>query len=124
MKSLTLNLIIILILTSQAHAADQWDNEDLTLASIFTVATIIDWGQTRDIAKKQKDGYYEKYNIYLDKSPSISKIDIYMPLAIITTIIISHSLPEKIRKKFLYSVSFLELGITHNNNTIGLKINF
>lgn len=124
MKFSILNFTIIFILTSQAHAADQWDNEDLTLTTIFTIATIIDWGQTRDISKKQKKGYYEKSNIYLGKYPSTNKVDTYMPLAIITTISIAHFLPKQFREKFLYSVSFLELGITHNNRKIGLKINF
>ena len=47
-----------------------------------------------------------------------------MPVAILAKLGIAHVLPERYRIKFLYGVSFLELGTIYNNNKIGLKINF
>lgn len=118
--------------------ANEWDKEDYVLATIFISATMIDWGQTRDIVKNSEDkcksladgsiwcdyAYYEKTNIYLGKNPSMGKVDTYMPLAIISGLTIAHFLPKDWRKKFLYGMSFLELGTIYNNNKIGLKINF
>ena len=130
-------LIILLFIPSLLYA-DEWTKEDMSLATIFTLSTIIDWGQTRDIVKNNKDkctpykngsrhcdyAYYEKTNIYLGKNPSMGKVNTYMPLAIIGIITISHFLPDNIRTKFLYGMSFLELGTIYNNHKIGLKINF
>jgi hypothetical protein len=145
-------IVVMLVFATQSYAADKWSTEDKTLATLFTVATVIDWGQTRDIVKSSKDkcvtyydgtlsscnkliradcfrckcypAYYEKTNIYLDKHPSMGEVDAYMPIAILATLGIAHVLPEKYRSKFLYGMSFLELGTIYNNNKIGLKINF
>ena len=54
-KTILLTIIIILSFVDMVYAADKWDKEDIALATTFTVATIIDWGQTRDIAKRQKN---------------------------------------------------------------------
>ena len=138
MKKIIIFIFAILLFAKMAYSADTWDKEDITLASTFTVATIIDWGQTKDIVKNNKDkcityddgswecdyAYYEKTNIYLGKNPSIVKVDTYMPLAIVSTLTIAHFLPSDWRKKFLYGMSFLEIGTVYNNNKIGLKVNF
>lgn len=130
--------MLMLSVANIAYAADEWSTESKALASVFTVATVIDWGQTRDIVKNNKDicvtydddswecdyAYYEKTNIYLGKKPSLGKVDTYMPVAILATLGIAHMLPEKYRSKFLYGMSFLELGTIYNNKKIGLKINF
>jgi hypothetical protein len=147
----TIMIIVMLVFATQSYAADKWSNEDKTLATLFTVATVVDWGQTRDIVKSSKEKcvtYYDntlsscneliredcfrckcsptysETNIYLGKKPSIGEVDTYMPLAILATLGIAHVLPEKYRSKFLYGMSFLELGTIYNNNKIGLKINF
>ena len=129
-------LIIILLIIPSILYADEWTKEDISLATIFTLSTIIDWGQTRDIVKNNENNctprkdnsgrcdYYEETNIYLGKNPSIGKVDTYMPLAIIGVVGIAHLLPDNMRKKFLYGMSFLELGTIYNNQKIGLKINF
>ena len=134
----TILLIILLVLPCNVYAADKWSAEDKILASVFTVATVVDWGQTRDIVKNNKDkcttyddgsywcdyAYYEKTNVFLGKKPTMGEVDTYMPIAILATLGIAHVLPEKYRSKFLYGMSFLELGTIYNNNKIGLKINF
>jgi len=119
-----------------------WDKKSVTLGTIVVITTGIDWGQTRYIVKRNKDRciiykdgswwcdykYYEKTNIYLGKNPSIGEVDTYMPLAIIGTLTIAHLLPEEHwfldRDKFLYGVSFIEIGTIYNNYKIGLKVDF
>jgi hypothetical protein len=150
-KMKTIMIIVMLVFATQSYAADKWSAEDKTLALLFTTATVIDWGQTRDIVKNNKDKcvtYYDstlsscnklvradcfrckcdyayhETNIYLGKRPSMGEVDTYMPLAILATLGIAHVLPEKYRSKFLYGMSFLELGTIYNNKKIGLKINF
>lgn len=124
MKSLIISLVLILILPFTSLAADEWDKEDFALISTFITATIIDWGQTRDIVKRYDENYYEKTNIFLGKHPSINQVDTYMPLAIISITTIAHFLSKDLRKKILYGISFLEFGTIYNNHKIGLKINF
>lgn len=132
--------IIILLMLSVANIAhaDEWSTESKALASIFTVATVIDWGQTRDIVHNSTDrctkrinnglqctgGYHEKTNIYLGRDPSMSKVNTYMPVAMVAILGIAHVLPEKYRVRFLQGMSFLELGTIYNNKKIGLKIRF
>ena len=137
-KIVSIIVMSILLLASTTLSADKWSKEDITLASTFTLATIIDWGQSRDIVKNNKDvcvtqadgsrlcniAYYEKANIFLGKNPSMGNIDTYMPLAILSSLTIAHLLSEDWRTKFLYGLTFLELGTIYNNHTIGLKINF
>lgn len=130
----TIIIMLMLVFATQSYAADKWSVEDKALASLFTVATVIDWGQTRDIVKNNKDNcakygngcyvYYEETNIYLGKDPSIGEVDTYMSVVILVTLGIAHVLPEKYRSKFLYGMSFIETRAIYNNNKIGLKINF
>ena len=133
MKSLTISLIILFLFTQNANSADEWDNEDITLASILTTTILIDWGQTRDMAKKNKAKCknltncrprYSEKNIILGKNPSLKRVDIYMPLAIATTITASNYLPRYTRKQFLYILSIIELGLIFKNKKMDLKINF
>lgn len=131
------------------YILNNWDKEETILATTFTIATFIDWGQTRYIVKNKKDncvtyddgswyckyGYYERTNIYLGKDPSIGEVDTYMPIAIIGTLTIAHILPKEnkyllgfipipSRKNFLYGMSFLEIGTIYNNYKINIKVNF
>lgn len=55
MKTMIMMIAILFLSYNISHAADKWDMEDYALASTFTVAIVIDWGQTRDIATR---GYY------------------------------------------------------------------
>ena len=106
-------------------SADKWDKEELTLASIFTAATIIDWGQTRDIVKtNHKEIKYRETNLYLGENPSMGKVDTYMPLAIIASLTAAHYLPKKYRKAFLFGLSLLELNALRNNHSLGLRVKF
>lgn len=139
MKLLIISLILFFSLINHAYAADKWDNEDLSLASVFTMATVIDWGQTRDIVKTNKKeglsaGYinnkwiteypHRETNLYLGKNPSMGKVDTYMPLAIAASLTAAHYLPEKYRKLLLYGLSLLELSVIYDNHQLGLRINF
>lgn len=133
-KTILIFIMIILSFTNMSHAADKWDKEEITVATIFTVATVIDWGQTRDMAKSNwiyhidhenhTIIYYEEINPILGKKPSLHEIDTYFTLATISTLTISHYLPKDWRKKFLSIMSFIEFHTIHNNHNIGLKINF
>lgn len=143
MKILIIGLLIFFLFDNIAYSFDKWDNGNLSLASIFTAATIVDWGQTRDIVRNNIEnkecGFrfnrnkewepacvypYHETNIYLGGNPSMGKVDTYMPIAIISTLTIAHFLPKKSRKFFLYFVSILEINTIYNNRMAGLKINF
>lgn len=133
----TIIIILMLSVANIAYAAEEWSIESKTLASIFTVATVIDWGQTRDIVNNSMDqcivrvnngGYcdraYHETNVFLGTDPTMNEVDTYMPAAIAIGLAVAHYLPEKYRVRFLYGMSFLELGTIYNNKKIGLKINF
>lgn len=131
-KTILLTMIIILTFVDMAYTADKWDKEDIALATTFTVATIIDWGQTRDMSKnnyEKKDSmskttYYKETNIYLGKYPSIGKIDAYMLTSLLGSLATVHILNSKWRKKVLFTLSTIELWVINHNYNNGLKINF
>lgn len=122
MKSFFFTLLFLLI-SFNSYAADEWDKEDYVLASTFTVATIVDWGQTRDIIKRHNEGYYEK-NTTLGDNPSAWDIDTYMGSTIIASGVLAYFLPKTPRKVFLYLITSLRLNTIYNNHRIGLRVNF
>ena len=142
MKLLIISLMTFFISINTVYSADKWDNKDLSLASVFTAATIIDWGQTRDIVKtnrkEEECGFrlindtwipacvypHRETNLYLGENPSMDKVDTYMPLAIAASLTAAHYLPKKYRKLLLYGLSLLELSVIYDNHQLGLRINF
>ena len=117
------------MITNEAISANTWDKEETTIATIFTVATVVDWGQTRDMVKRQTqfkkgDVRYEETNIILGETPSMNAVDNYIPLAIGSTLLVAHMLPKKYRKSFLYLATMVEFMATTNNHQRGLKVDF
>lgn len=129
MKTIIILLLLTQLLASPAHSADKWDKEDKYLASTFTIATILDWGQTRDIVRHQKeykqgDVLHREANPILGETPSLKRVDTYMPLYIGTTLLAAHVLPKKYKKYLLYYAAIIELAAITNNHGNGLIVNF
>lgn len=101
--------------------AKEWTKEEKAYFAGFLTAGLIDWAQTREIAKNPE--YYEKWNPILGKSPSIGEVDTYFPLALGLTGLASHLLPELRRDILKYGLT-LELGATGNNYKLGVGMKF
>jgi hypothetical protein len=125
MNKLILTIFLILI-ASPAWAeytfAQDWTKTDTILEGIFIAETVIDWGQTRDIALRPSQ--YAESNPILGKHPSLSKVDTYFPVAIIAHGVISMALPPKYRKYWQLIWIGIETGATINNASGGVRIEF
>lgn len=104
------------------HAQDPWDTTDKVLASVALTATVIDWGQTRYIAKNPQQ--FHENNPILGEHPSVGKVNTYFVGAIVAGAVVAHYLPSEYRKYFLGGVSVLEIGVAAHNKHIGIKVSF
>ena len=102
--------------------AQDWDKTDLTLGAVALTATVIDWGQTRTIAKNPH--LYHEINPILGRHPSVGRVDAYFAGVIVGGAVVAHLLPGQYRKWFLGGVAVLEIAVTAHNKNIGIGISF
>jgi hypothetical protein len=94
--------------------------------------TFVDYRMTSDLAKRQDDGYYEKYNsIGLGKYPSRGRINTWFGCSALTKTLIASILPKNKkawlgfgRETWLTLNIGISSGLVHRNYEIGLEVNF
>jgi hypothetical protein len=126
--------IILLAFIGHAHAQEAWDRVDAALGATALTATVIDWGQTRYIAKNPcanagggtscTDPYREVgwARYFIGERPSTGQVDAYFTAAIVAGTLAAHYLPSPYRKWFLGGVALVELSVVRHNIRIGLKV--
>lgn len=122
-KTITLLLfwiLIALIPPPSGETADKWSTQDYTLEVIYEISHVLDWGQTRTIAKNP-DKYYER-NPILGKHPSTTKVDIYFIATALLHPIATHYLPEEYRPWWQGITITASGGCVINNFVVGIKI--
>jgi hypothetical protein len=102
--------------------AEPWDRIDKGLGIAAVGALVVDWGQTRYIAKHPQR--YQETNQILGEHPSVGRVNLYFTGAIIGTLLFADWLPSNGRKIFLGSITALELVVTSKNQALGIKIAF
>ena len=125
------NLLLLLVaflssapaLVSAELFVDKWTDADTAREAAYLVLHIADWGQTRNIAHREGEGYWE-INPILGKHPSIKRIDSYMAFSMLAHIGIAYALPRGWREAFQYTTVGIEAGVVFNNNSIGLRVDF
>ena len=115
-------ILAFVLLPSLCHAADPWGTTDYALAGATVAALVVDWGQTRHIAKNPER--YTETNPILGSSPSVGKVDAYFVGAMVGTVALAHVLPGEWRQLFLGGVLALELGVVNQNRQLGIKVAF
>lgn len=113
-------LIFLLSLPITANA--EWDTTDKVLGAAATTALVVDWGQTRYIAKNPQS--FEDRNKLLGKHPSTGQVDLYFASSILGTLLIADWLSPTNRKWFLGTITAVELVVTSRNQQIGIKLSF
>lgn len=112
--------LLLIFLSTPVYAFDKWDKEDITLQTIFTIETLIDWKQTKTFVKK---GGIES-NPFLGERPSQGKIDLYIGSSILLHAGVSHILPKKYRNYWQLIFIGIEAQAIHHNYQAGVRINF
>lgn len=114
--------LFIGLLIVNSRAADAWDATDKTLAAIAVTAAVIDWGQTRTIARNP-DTWYERNNL-MGPHPTVGEVDKHFAVGIVAGALIAHFLPATARKWFLGGVAAIEIGVVANNHSIGIRVDY
>lgn len=99
----------------------EWTVEQKQLAGIYLAAHVIDWGQTRTIAKTP---YLREYNPILGKKPSLSRVNTYALVTPIVGYLFLDSLPSESRTTWLKALVVFEVAIISRNAYLGIKTDF
>jgi hypothetical protein len=99
-----------------------WTREDTYRQVAVTALLIVDWGQTRWIAKHPSQLY--ETNHFLGEHPSIARINNYFAASILWHAAISTLLPPDWRKGWQYVWIGIELEYVRRNYHIGVKVDF
>lgn len=114
---------LTLMLTScTVQAVEDWTPLNTQLEIAHLITHVIDFGQTKEIAKNP-DKYYE-INPLLGKHPNVESVKTYFAFtAIIHPIIAAHLSP---RNRLIYQIGTLALSFAaaSHNRAIGISINF
>lgn len=115
--------IIILFMTNQAIAFDEWSKNEIGLQALSTGLQVVDWGMTLDIVDRGDENYWE-INPILGEHPDRGKVNTYFALSIVSNILIAHILPSDWRKVWLGGRIMVSGYLIDRNYGIGLRINF
>lgn len=87
-------LLMALMFPVLSHAAD-WSQADTARQAVYTSTLILDWSQTRDIARHP--GKYET-NVILGRHPSQREVNQYFAAAAVLHLAVSYVLPRPWRE--------------------------
>jgi hypothetical protein len=112
----------LLLLPSLAYPADPWDKTDVGLAIAASVVTVIDWGQSRYIAKHPGD--WTEPNATIGHHPSVGRVNNYFGIVLVGGGALAHILPSPYRKMLLGGELLIEVNVTATNKSLGIGIAF
>jgi hypothetical protein len=121
-KKLLCIILFILIFSTQSSAFDEWTTKDTKLQVTFAFLHIMDWGQTRHIARNP--GRYFEKNWILGEHPSVSDVDEYFISALVVHTTISYMLPKRYRGYWQVFWIGAEYNTIKRNYSMGIKIKF
>lgn len=123
MKKPALSLLFILFFTMDSFPQDPWTLQDTILQGAFTAVTVIDWLQTRQVAKNPSR--YEENNKFLGKHPTMREVNSYFVFYIISHAGVSYFLPKPYRaiwQSFYIGMEFD--AVQSNYGYVGFGIKF
>lgn len=104
---------------AQAQAHDPWDNADRALLVGSSAAWIVDWGQSRWIAKHPE---YRETNRILGDHPSVGRVNAYFVTMLVGNYIVADALPSPLRKMWLGGTIVIEANTAARNYGIGVRM--
>jgi uncharacterized protein YfiM (DUF2279 family) len=109
--------IIAMCLPMLAHA---WTDTQKALYLSAQAATVIDWAQTRHIAKSPDK--FQEVNPLIGKNPSTDKVDAFMAGRMVANHLIAHNISEEWRTPVLVGINIAYWGAVIHNDRIGVKM--
>ena len=114
-------LIAICFIFGDADA-ESWSPEQRTLAGVYLAAHVIDWGQTRRIAREPH--IWHEYNPLLPRHPSIAQVNRHFLLVPIVGYFIADALPSRHRTTALYWAATIQVSVVARNHYLGIRVSF
>ena len=115
-------MVMLFGVPSNSFAFDEWSKRDYALQTTWIAIDIIDWGQTRHIAKNPQQ--FHENNPTLGGHPSVGQVDAFFISGIVLNTAITHILPSAWRPYWqAVSIGFSSVFVV-NNYRLGLKIDF
>ena len=114
-------VILFLLYGATAAQAREWDKTEMALGAAALTLNVIDWKQTRHIAK-EPETYHEK-NVLLGSNPSPSNVDRHFLISTLVVGGLAHFIPEY-RKEILSVFVVVQTVNTVRNYSIGLRVRF
>lgn len=112
-------ILLVLVFTAvHAQAADEWTKEDTERQLLYTALHMIDWGQTRHIARHPEK--FKELNPVLGDHPSVTEVDLYFTSSIAAMWFISYKLNKKNRKAFQWFITGIAMQAVGNNLAVGI----
>jgi hypothetical protein len=108
---------------ARAELFEKWERTDSILLGTSLTTLAIDWGQTRDLARRQEPPFTEA-NPFLGKHPSVGRVDTYFAFVMAGTVGLSAVLPVTYRRWFLGGLTVLETAVIIDNHRLGLRVRF
>lgn len=119
MKKILATLLLLVSFNSYSQTVE-WSTTDKTLLAAAATLQVIDWGQTRTIAKD--DRYYER-NPFMSRHPSLGEVNKHFALGLVMIPLIAHYFPEA-RTTLLSSWLALEVVCVGNNYHLGVRLSY
>lgn len=123
----------LLFLLPSSISASDWTEADTVRESAWLALWVVDWGQTRTIAKKTDDfpflglydvPRYEEKNHFLGKHPTVKEVNHYFARGALVHYGISKVLSPKYRKMFQYISIVYEADAVYKNYRVGINVSF
>jgi hypothetical protein len=115
-------LLIVLLISTNAYAFDEWSTRDVVMESAYATVHILDWGQTRHLAKDPL--LHHEHNVVLGQHPSVTKVDTYFALTLLAHIGITHIIPDYLRPYWQSVSIIIEGNVVKQNYNLGVRATF
>lgn len=103
---------------------NRWTDKDTAFQLGFTALAVIDWAQTINATRMQKDSGIIETNRIMGSSPHPDKVHLYMASAIVTHAAISYLLDEEYRRIWQSTGIGVELASVGRNWSMGIQARF
>lgn len=114
-------LALVLLGLSGCAGNREWTKFNTVAQTTYTALHVVDWMQTRQIAKNP-DKYTEGVNPILGEHPSVGRVDAWFVAAGLANFGISYALPHPYREMWQVGSSGVEIQMFMMNKAAGIAI--
>ena len=117
------SLVIALALGAAAGQAQarEWTTEEKWTGAAALTLSVIDWAQTRHIAKNPDK--WRELNPVLGTNPSVGRVNTYFAMSIAGAAVAAHFMP-KWRLPLLRTFVVYQFAVTARNAHVGIRMDF